>query len=171
MYGAWVAADDEQSIRCTVNLTRGDGDFGDFGPTLSSLDLNKGWWRPTKYTFKDSPVTQDGLRWCRYGTNACRGGTEFYGGGQSYCEPGHKGPLCAVCDEGWSWSIEGLRCVRCENHDTVRLVAMLVMQLLMGIQVRAQGCMTTRVVGVDHELSLPPRVLSMCGGSLWRHRF
>ena len=74
MYGAWVAADDEQSIRCTVNLTQGDRDFGDFGPTLSSLDLNKGWWRPTKYTFKDSPVTQDGLRWCRYGTNACRGG-------------------------------------------------------------------------------------------------
>ena len=138
MYGAWVAADDEQSIRCTVNLTQGDGDFGDFGPTLSSLDLNKGWWRPTKYTFKDSPVTQDGLRWCRYGTNACRGGTEFYGGGQSYCEPGHKGPLCAVCDVGYTFDAnegEGMSkgvCRACKKSSTSisispGLVVMLVM--------------------------------------------
>ena len=47
------------------------------------------------------------------------------------CAPGHSGKLCAVCDEGWSWSIEGLRCVRCEDHNYTRLVSMLVMQLLL----------------------------------------
>ena len=61
----------------------------------------------------------------------CGGADRAASDGQgNCCAPGHSGKLCAVCDEGWSWSIEGLRCVRCENHDTFRLVAMLVWYLV-----------------------------------------
>ncbi|GMI25292.1 hypothetical protein TrRE_jg3459, partial [Triparma retinervis] len=59
------------------------------GMTLQSLRLKKGSWRTTENStdVRSCPVK-----------DACLGGSEI----TSYCAPGHTGPYCNLCFDGFS---------------------------------------------------------------------
>ena len=66
------------------------------GLTVSTLPLEDDWWRTS--------LESDQVRRC-YSEGACVSGA---------CRDGHKGPLCAVCEEKWFLNPAGL-CKRCSN--------------------------------------------------------
>ena len=111
---AWIDGDtSKQAISCTVHMSDGGGSIRDYGAVLSSLNVKRGYWRPTQYTFKDT--IDDGLRACPMGAAACGGGTVFDNGGKGYCNVGYHGPLCALCEDRFTYDSTSNACVACED--------------------------------------------------------
>lgn len=68
---------------------------------VNDLKVVSGFWRPSLSSFD--------IRKCPLGSTACSGG----GGGSnaSLCQPNYKGPLCAVCADGYF--MNGVECDKC----------------------------------------------------------
>jgi len=81
--------------------------------TQHNLFIKAGYWRITAVNAdKNSTVV---VHECPFGTNACAGGTKIGRGttNNSYCEPGHEGPLCAVCSSDYYMNPDQLKCLPC----------------------------------------------------------
>jgi len=53
---------------------------------------------------------------CPLGTAACLGGDHFAARGESYCQQGYTGPMCAVCDQnGFYFDPEINTCASCDE--------------------------------------------------------
>ena len=72
------------------------------GMTLNGLSLAAGYWRASINSTEILPCLD---------IAHCKGGTNF----SSYCTSGYKGPLCAVCNDGYAavGSGESLSCNEC----------------------------------------------------------
>ena len=71
----------ESGANCSVNST------------LSSLEIVPGFWRL-------SPRARTPLACAGHATDSpCLGGPDAGVDGRGYCRPGHRGPLCSVCEE------------------------------------------------------------------------
>ncbi|KAH8060193.1 hypothetical protein JL722_5155 [Aureococcus anophagefferens] len=68
------------------------------GITLETLPLKADYWRASLHS--------DELYACAL-DDACGGGAA------DYCEDGHGGPLCGVCDAGWTLDLVANSCVAC----------------------------------------------------------
>ena len=90
----------ESCLQCPEGTTcEEDGES-----TLSSLEIQPGWWRISEET--------DEVRRCKHGSLACRGGLNFREG---YCNDGHEGVLCAVCSDNYFFDPEESQCLRCDD--------------------------------------------------------
>ncbi|KAK3282832.1 hypothetical protein CYMTET_9456 [Cymbomonas tetramitiformis] len=75
------------------------------GSLLKDIIANKGYWRSSRdsaYFLECDRSDTDGKQdWCQ-------------GGVESDCIEGHKGPLCNICEDGWSRAV-GMSCVKCQH--------------------------------------------------------
>ena len=76
------------------------------GSTSETLFLEMNFWRATKTGREILQCPID---------NSCTGGDVFSSGGDSYCAEGHKGPLCAICDNDYFFDSQKNTCSRCNN--------------------------------------------------------
>ena len=74
--------------------------------TLSSLVVDRGFWRHSKGTDEISECDADGP-W-----SPCVGGAAAGSGGDAYCHVDHRGPRCQLCSDPHSY-FRGARCHRC----------------------------------------------------------
>ena len=104
------------AFQCTANQTAG-GEVLELGVPISRLIISPGFWRPSEWTWKDDK--DDGLRACPMGTSSCKGGDSFVDGGDGYCEDGYTGPLCVLCESGWTLDSATKTCLYCEDSGRV----------------------------------------------------
>ena len=85
------------------------------GAMLATVNVTYGHWRLTS--------TSRHIVECHVndaGVSSCMGGAEVGEDGAGYCEPGHHGPLCELCDEpGYYFVADHARCVECPEVDNV----------------------------------------------------
>jgi len=88
-----------------------------FGQTLEDLRLKRGFWR----TGSNSTDIRECLA-----EEACLGGANS----SDYCRPSHRGPLCQLCEAGYSKEMNGL-CQPCDSSskDTVLTLVLLLFGL------------------------------------------
>ena len=73
--------------------------------TQQSLELLPGFWRVSNSALTLVECSLPG---------ACVGGALFENGGDAYCQPGHVGPLCSICDTDFVFSASLQSCVECD---------------------------------------------------------
>eukprot|EP01041_Mallomonas_annulata_P002605 gene2605-5095_t len=70
------------------------------------ISLKPGYWRVNAYADHIFP--------CINGDTACKGGS---GVGVDLCASGYTGPLCGVCEVGYTWTPLGSECRRCTSSN------------------------------------------------------
>ena len=83
------------------------------GTDLANIEAIPGYWRPSNATdtFVDCASTIAG-------SEICAGGLFE---GENYCQAGHTGPLCVLCDEGWETAAFG-ECIQCKTGKNQALI-------------------------------------------------
>ena len=76
----------------------------DKGSIISTLNIKSHYWRESKNTLD--------IYKCK-NIHACRGG-KILNSTDDLCQPGHKGPICDVCEKGWSKD-DGV-CLKCPEE-------------------------------------------------------
>jgi hypothetical protein len=74
------------------------------GTTKENIVLKKNFWRESKETLNTYKCKN---------VYACKGG-RFVNSTDNLCQPGHKGPICDVCEKGWSKD-DGV-CLKCPEN-------------------------------------------------------
>ena len=108
-----------QLARCRPCL---DGATCENGVTLASHNVSYGFWRLSESARKITEchkVTRPDMSV----VSSCRGGVSVGNNGSGYCEPGHHGPLCELCDEPEMYfRRDQARCISCPRVQSVMTV-------------------------------------------------
>ena len=87
--------------------------------TLATVNVTSGYWRLTNASRSIVDCHKNDA-----GTSPCKGGTDAGDDGAGYCEPGHHGPRCELCDDsGYHFVEELARCTECPKVRSVVSIA------------------------------------------------
>lgn len=109
---AYYLQNEEQCVDCCTrcedicdhdDLSDDCVDCKDGGQVLETLDVKRGWWRPTNQS--------QTIYECPGGSKTCRGGTSTRE--KIQCFDGHVGALCGACKHGYDFDIARNRCTPC----------------------------------------------------------
>jgi len=117
----YYAVAGEGTDRC-LECPRGSSCDTDGESTQNDLLILAGYWRIAAVNADNNSSVV--VHECPFGKNACAGGTKIGRGiiNNSYCEPGHEGPLCAVCSLDHYMNPDQLQCMPCIDVKSLEIL-------------------------------------------------